>query len=156
MIGAKATLAALVASALLSATVHAKPSKEAFACTLTELNQWEMPGRYDVSIVIAVRLSCHNDGAKTVRLKAANVFLTNTHDQKYRPDRDPDNLDTIYEDEDPGPTFVDHFVDIAKGETRDLGFTFTGGNGLTDPHLTLDVDGSKYEHHRVPTFNYTE
>jgi hypothetical protein len=156
----KPIFATLVAALLLTASAaHAKPpktAKDAFACTIVELKQWEAPDEDSVAIVIAVRLSCHNNGPKSVRLKAADVYLLNTDDQKYRPDRDSDNLDTIFEDEDPGPAFVDHFVDIAKGETKDLGFTFTGGNGLTDPHLTLDIDGVKYEHHRAVTPDFGE
>jgi hypothetical protein len=109
-----------------------------------------MPDRDYLEIVIAVRLRCHNAGAGPVRLKASDVFLLNTAGRKYQPDRDSDNFDVVFEDEEPGPAFVDHFVDISKGETADLGFTFTGGSGLTDLHLTLDVNGVKYEHHRAP------
>lgn len=152
----KSILATLVAGLILSASVaHAKPkpAKETFACKLTELQQWSAPDEFDSDIVIVVRVSCTNSGAKTVRIKAADVFLLNTDDQKYSPDDDRDAFDTIYEDEDPGPAFVSKFVDITKGETKDFGFTFTGGNGLTDPHLTLDMSGTKYEHHRTRDYD---
>jgi len=150
----KTLLATLTAALLLGASVaHAKPSKRpkaAFACDLVELTLWTAPDVYYSDTVIAVRLRCHNDSAKTVRVKARDVFLLNTDGQKYRPDRDSDNLDVIYSDDAFGPEHVDHFIDIERDEVKDLGFTFTGGDGLTDPHLTLDVNGTKYEHHRSP------
>lgn len=153
----KPFFATLIAALLLSAPVaHAKDkrAKASFVCKLTDLQQWGAPDYDDVDIVIVVRLSCRNTGAKTVRIKVADVTLLNTDDQKYSPDGDREAFDIIYEDEDPGPTFVDRFVDIAKGETQDIGFTFTGGNGLTDPHLTLDINGTKYEHTRKRVEEY--
>jgi hypothetical protein len=154
----KSFLVTLFAALLLTSGAHAtpksKPAKASFVCTLTDLQQWGAPDEDDVDIVIVVRLSCRNTGTKTVRIKVADVTLLNTEEQKYSPDHDRDAFDTIYESEDPGPTFVDRFVDIAKGETKDIGFTFTGGNGLTDPHLTLDINGTQYKHSRERVEEY--
>lgn len=154
----KSFFATLTAAALLlsasPAPAHAK-GKASFACTLTELDQWGSPDwDGDVDIVIAVRLTCRNRGARTVRIRRADVTLLNTEGQQYSPDKDRDTFDTIHEDEDPGPTFVGKFIDIAKGATVDIGFTFTGGNGLTDPSLTLDINGVKHHHTRKRVEEY--
>lgn len=154
----KSLLATLVAAALLLSTglnlAHAK-GKASFSCELTELDQWGSPDwDGDVDIVIAVRLTCRNRGAKTVRIRRADVTLLNTEGQQYSPDRDRDTFDTIHEDEDPGPTFVGKFLDVGKGQTVDIGFTFTGGNGLTDPSLTLDMNGVKFHHTRKRVEEY--
>ena len=150
----KSVVVALIALLLSAAPAHAK-SKPSFSCTLTELDQWGSPDwDGDVDIVIAVRLTCRNKSGKTVRINRRDVTLLNTEGQQYSPDRDRDTFDTIHEDEDPGPTFVGKFLDVRKGQTVDIGFTFTGGNGLTDPSLTLDINGTKYHHTRKRVEEY--
>jgi hypothetical protein len=142
-------LAAIVAAQLFTGTADAAKTKASFVCTLTDVQIVEAPALDDLEIIVAVRLTCSNKGVKPVRIKVADVFLLNSNEGKYQPDQSPDNLDIIYEDSDSDPEYVDHFVDIAKGETKVLGFTFTGGEDLADPHLALDVDGVKYEYRHV-------
>lgn len=154
----KSLLATLTAAALLL-SVNPAPAqakgKASFSCTITEEDQWGSPDwDGDVDITIAVRLTCVNRGTSTVRIKRADVTLLNRAGQQYSPDHDCDTFDTIHEDEDPGPTWVGKFIDIGKGETVDIGFTFTGGNGLTDTTLTLDINGVKYRHTRKATEDY--
>lgn len=138
---------ALFASLLLFAPTVAE-AKASFACHLIDVQIVEAPGFDDVEIIAAVRLACQNKTAKPVRIKVANVFLLNTEGDKYRPERNTDNFDVIFEDLDPGPEFVDHFVDIKPGTSVELGFTFRGGTRLTDPDLVLDVSGVQYPRHR--------
>lgn len=149
----KAIVVTLIAALFLSTgTAYAKP-KASFSCKLTDLQQWGSPDYDDVDIVIVVRLSCRGT-TPGARIKASDVTLLNTDGQKYRPDDDRESFDIIYEDEDPGPTFVDRYVDLPKGKTRDIGFTFSGGNGLTDPRLTLDINGTKFHHSRERVDEY--
>jgi hypothetical protein len=150
----KSALTVLLAALLLTGTgtAYAKP-KASFSCKLTDLQQWGSPDYDDVDIVIVVRLSCRGT-APGARIKASDVTLLNTDGQKYGPDDDREAFDTIYEDEDPGPTFVDRYIDLPQGKTRDIGFTFSGGNGLTDPHLTLDISGTKFHHSRKRVEEY--
>jgi hypothetical protein len=141
-------------AALLFATnvAHAKPSKSrpapSLRCTLTELEYWDVPDLYDEDSMIVVRLKCHNGSKAPARVKARDVVLINSAGDKYGPDRRSEHFDSIYQDESEPPMFVDHFVEIAPGQTVDIGFTFSGDDGLTDDHLTLDVDGVKYAHQR--------
>jgi hypothetical protein len=142
----------LIAALLLSANIaHAKPkAKGAFGCTLTELQLVEAPDLDEIEIIIAVRLTCSNKTAKSKRIKRSDITLVTSEGYQYVPDRSSDNFDVIYEDLDPSPEFIEKFVDIEPGETTEIGFTFTGGSRLTDPELTLDVDGTSYEYHRAP------
>jgi hypothetical protein len=117
-------------------------------CKLTDVQYWDAPSLDDIEYMVAFRLSCRNSSKAPARVKAHDVVLIDNEGDKYGPDRVSDNLDTIYQDEANPPEFVDRFIEIAPGATVDIGFTFSGDDGLTDDHLILDVDGVKYAHTR--------
>lgn len=136
----------------MSASVaHAKPkgkAKGSFGCKLTEVQMVEAPTYDEIEIIVAVRLTCTNGTAKKVRIKRNDITLVTSEGYQYDVEKNPDNFSVIFADQKPMPEFIDRFSDIAPGETVELGFTFTGGAHLTDPDVTIDVDGTEYEYHR--------
>lgn len=97
----------------------------------------------------AVRLRCSNAGRAKERLEASEVHLIDSNGDQFAPDGDDANFHLVFEG--PEPRFLKHFLDVRKGETVDVGFTFEADyDRSVDAGLRLDVRGATFARSDAP------
>lgn len=128
---------------------EAQESKEAFACSITEIKMIGVPDhRGWMNYDALVRMSCKNPSSKLVRLDVAHVFL---EDEEYEYDASSDiDVFNSYYGNSEGTVFARRYVDVAPRKSADFVFFFEAVNSEWAVGLVLDINGTKYPLPVVP------